>query len=88
MDYYIKCQDKTELDSVLDECGLMIEGEYIIASENHSLVVLGTISRVVDEVEEALDGYHANIRMLNDEPLCEHLLPYLVVPQNPVNVWF
>lgn len=97
IDYFIKANNKDELDLLLEQCGYMMDGEYITASENHALIVLGQISRPVGEIEidgilevqiEILDGYHANIRKLDDEPLCDELQPYLVVPQNPVNIWF
>lgn len=102
IDYYIKCKDKAELDSVLAECGLMDdEYYYCTASESHALVIIGEIwkptgvfNQITDsegnvlqiEERQKLDGYHANLRLIDIE-LPEILQPFTIVPQNPMYGW-
>ena len=98
---YIKCQDKAELDSVLGECRLMIEGEYCTASENHALVIIGEIWKLTGIYETVSDsegnivqieqrekqaGYHANLRLV-DSALPNELIPFIINPQNPMYDW-
>lgn len=61
----------------------------------HAIDLLGVITKPaqvdLDGVEikpgKVVPGWHANVRLLNDQPLPEALAPYLVFPSTPSQVW-
>jgi len=79
--------------AALDDAGLLdSDWNFITASHNHALDVVGTISRGGEWDEDGnmitppkvLEGWHINYRgVVPDE-----WLQYAVTPQNPVRVFF
>ena len=78
--------------TALDAAGLLNEnGSFITASHQHSLDVIGTITRGGEWDEEGnvitppevLDGWHVNY----SGELPEGWEEYVVYPANPVRVW-
>jgi hypothetical protein len=74
------------------------DGSTVIAcfTAEHALDLIGTIYKpsaldsngVEITPAKAVFGWHANVRLLNDQPLPEALAPYLVTPSTPSRVWF
>jgi len=78
--------------AALEAAGLLTEdGEFITASHNHGLDVVGTITRGGEWNEEGnvvvppttLDGWHVNLK--GEVP--EGWEQYAVHPQNPARTW-
>ena len=92
MTHFIRFPDETTGTAALESAGLLTEdGEFITASHNHALDVIGTISRGGEWDEEGnvitaptvLDGWHVNYA--GELPECWE--EYRVEPQNPMRVW-
>lgn len=78
--------------AALDDAGLLNEdGSFITASHNHSLDVIGTITRGGEWDEEGnvitppevLNGWHVNY----SGELPQGWEGFVVTPENPVRVW-
>jgi len=91
IDYYLKFESEAEAKAVL----YRVEGEEGNEVANYQFVdVIGTIYKPTGKMlksEEGefpemapLDGYHVNVRLLNDAPELE---PYRVFPENAVRGW-
>lgn len=85
MDLYLKFKDKAEADSVI------YADEFQFAYRNTDVV--GVIYKptgklLKDDTPEmkALDGYHVNIRLCDDENGAA-IKNYAIEPTNPVRVW-
>lgn len=92
MTHYLRFPDETTGMAALEAAGLLAEdGEFITASHNHALDVLGVISRGGEWDEEgrvitaptALDGWHVNYA----GELPDGWEEFVVEPQQPVRVW-
>lgn len=92
MTHFIRFPDEVTGTVALESAGLLTEdGEYIIASHNHALDVIGTISRGGEWDDEGnvitpptvLDGWHVNY----SGELPEGWEEFVVEPENPVRVW-
>ena len=93
MTHFIRFPDAETGMTALEAAGLLNDdGEFITASHNHALDVIGTITtggeydpETGDVITEpvTLDGWHVNY--LGDVP--EEWLQYAVAPENPVRVW-
>lgn len=93
MTHFIRFPDAETGMAALDAAGLLNEdGEFITASHNHALDVIGTITRGGKWDEEGnvitaptvLDGWHINYR--GEVP--DEWLQYAVSPEQPVRVFF
>ena len=76
MTHYIRFPDAVTGMKALDDAGLLSEeGEYITASHDHALDVIGAIPDI--------DGWHVNYvgELLNGWE------EYVVSPENPVRIW-
>ena len=71
MDLYLKFKDKAEADSVIYQP----TGVTLVDQEGIEYPEL-----------KAVDGYHVNIRLCDDED-AEALLPYAIEPATPMRVW-
>jgi hypothetical protein len=77
MTHYIRFPDEATGTAALDAAGLLNEdGEFITASHNHALDVIGEIPDI--------DGWHVNY--IGDLP--EAWADYIVTPEQPVRVFF
>lgn len=83
-DFFLKFDNEEQANSILFK-----EEKQVFKNTD----IIGTIyvpSMSFDEegnvIMEALSGYHVNIRALEDENT-DILLPFIVVPRNPVRVW-
>lgn len=100
-DFNLKFANKEELDNLFAQCGLIVEGEYFLSSESHSLLVIGEIwkpSNVFDTIQDSegnilqiertikVEGYHANLRLVDME-IPNNLLPYIINPITPTHKW-
>jgi hypothetical protein len=93
MTHYIRFPDAVTGMKALDDAGLLNEdGSFITASHEHSLDVIGVITRGGEYDPETgevitpptvLDGWHLNYQ----GPLPEGWEQYAVTPANPVRVW-
>lgn len=83
-----------------DEQGNYSEGTTVKTEKRNKYLntdVIGTIYKPTGQVEtvdgmevpvmQALDGYHVNIRLMDNEDETP-LVSYEVIPQNPVRVWY
>jgi len=76
MTHYIRFPDAVTGMKALDDAGLLSEeGEYIAASHDHALDVIGVIPDI--------DGWHVNY--VGELP--DGWEEYAVTPANPVRVW-
>jgi hypothetical protein len=93
MTHFIRFPDAETGMKALDDAGLL-DGDlqFITASHDHALDVIGTITtggeydaETGDVITEpvTLDGWHVNYQ--GDVP--EEWLQYVVAPENPVRVW-
>ena len=89
---FFRFPDEATGTAALEAAGLLSEeGEYITASHDHALDVIGTISRggewdeegTVITPPEMLDGWHVNY--VGELP--EGWEQHVVSPENPVRVW-
>lgn len=100
-DFFLKFNSIEQLEELFINCGFIVNGFIIKDSENYSLYIIGEIwkptgvfNQITDsegnvlQVEEKvkLDGYHANLRLVDVE-LPEILQPFTIVPQNPMYGW-
>ena len=77
MTHFIRFPDEATGRAALEAAGLLTEdGEFITASHNHALDVIGNISDV--------DGWHINYIGVLPDGWAE----YVVTPDNPVRVFF
>ena len=92
MTYFIRFPDVETGMNALDDAGLLDDDQqFITASHNHSLDVIGTIFSggewaLDDSVitpPTVLDGWHVNFQ----GELPEGWEQYVVEPENPVRVW-
>jgi hypothetical protein len=92
MTHFIRFPDAETGMKALDDAGLLDgDQQFITASHNHALDVIGTITRGGDWDEEGnvitaptvLDGWHVNY----SGELPEGWEQYAVQPQQPVRVW-
>ena len=101
-DYALRFPDeataRTMIGSALNANQEAEDGSTVLAcfTAEHAIDLIGTITKPAvvgaDGVEikpaKAVSGWHANVRLLNDQPLPEALAPYLVFPSTPSRVWF
>lgn len=92
MTHFIRFPDAETGMTALEAAGLLTEdGEFITASHNHALDVIGTITRGGEWDDEGnvitaptvLNGWHVNY----SGELPEGWEDYVVEPANPVRVW-
>ena len=92
MTHFIRFPDADTGRAALDAAGLLSEdGEYITASHNHALDVIGIISRGGEWDEDGnvitaptvLDGWHINY--IGELP--DGWEEFVVTPANPVRIW-
>ena len=77
MTHYIRFPDEATGTAALEAAGLLSEeGEYITASHNHALDVIGEIPDI--------DGWHVNY----SGKLPDGWDDYIVTPDQPVRVFF
>ena len=93
MDLYLKFKDKAEADSVIYVDATAEELQFVYRNTD----VVGVIYQptgvtLVDQegIEypelQAVDGYHVNIRLCDDED-SEALIAYAIYPATPMRVW-
>jgi hypothetical protein len=93
MDLYLKFKDKAEADSVIYVDAKAEELQFVYQNTD----VVGTIYKPTgimlkekDGMEypemKALDGYHVNVRLCNNED-GKALTAYIVEPTSPVRIW-
>ena len=101
-DYALRFPDeataRTLIGSALNANREAEDGSTVIAcfTTEHAIDLIGTIYKPTaldsNGVEitpaKAVSGWHVNVRLLNDQPLPEALIPYLVTPSTPSRVWF
>lgn len=91
MDLYLKFKDKAQAASIIYVDAKAAEDELQFAYRNTDVVGViykPTGKTLKDDTPEmkALDGYHVNIRLCDDED-AEVLLPYSIEPLTPSRVW-
>ena len=92
-DFYLKFPDEAAANAVLyttvaeiqDEHGDVIV-EASVTANFQNISVIGVITRTLDEVEVALDGWHVNVRAMPGEDT-DVLTAYAVQPAHPYRVW-
>lgn len=94
-DYYLRAVDKAELESALEDSGMVSEFG-IIAPDGDSIHVIGTIYRETGNTltdsegmecpeQEAIPGYHANYRGRSLPTELERF--EIMTPDSPAVVW-
>jgi hypothetical protein len=74
------------------------DGSIVIAcfTAEHAIDLIGTIYKpsaldsngVEITPAKAVFGWHANVRLLNDQELPAVLIPFIIKPKTPSQVWF
>ncbi|MFC0182501.1 hypothetical protein SAMN04515674_101465 [Pseudarcicella hirudinis] len=83
MDIFIKAQNRQELDDCLLENGMIGDEGYICYTLDYCLNIVGEIGQT--------EGWHANIRLLNEDIYLSDSLIALSIapdPETPENIWF
>ena len=97
-DFYLRFNDEVQATSVLytttlevtDEHGVVVQ-EGSVKPNYANIDVIGTIYKATpvdapeDYVPVALDGYHVNVRVIDEDATA--LISYSVVPTVPRRVW-
>lgn len=82
LDYYLKFSSEDQMYAELTKVGfLRIEGDF-----SHPYIVSSVIGYIYDG-ETKLEGYHINLRVLNDELDLSSLEKFIVNPSTPYRVW-
>lgn len=86
-DLYLKFKDKKEMQEVFTNFGFeIIDDSYYFYAV--SVDIIGTIWVSIDEESFIeLEGYHVNLRVLDEELDLSELNDYMVNPETPSRIW-
>ena len=102
IDIYLKAADHDSLYSALESAGVVTQGEngwHVTDAHKYALDVIGTVYKptgkvlTTDEGEvpemAAVDGFHANLRVMDNSELDGYALADVAInpPNNPVRGW-
>lgn len=96
-DLFLKFKDGDEMSQQLKAIGFIPDEYGTLTHPDINLDIIGTISILSEVIGEGTDnqtekyikkeGYHANLRVIDDDIDLTSLEEYLVYPENPVRVW-
>jgi len=83
-DLYLRFADESEAHAVLTPFGLAYVGgsEALLFTTRQGGIDLDVIGEIPGR-----SGFHANLRVMDDDMDVSSLDPYVVNPANPVRVW-
>lgn len=98
VDLFLRAGDRTEMDSALEQAGLIGPEGRLIDPEGVRLSRIGRIARPTGEIDgggmqimEDVPGYHANLRVqraLSEAELAALAPVTIDPPASPYRVWF
>ena len=92
-DYYLKFPDEATSYTIAQNLGIVIETPEGIRldrfNEHYAIDVIGEIVLPDDSSGQSitLQGWHVNLRIIDDSPLPAELQPYTITVANPYRVW-